>query len=132
MNHEKTWDLCPLCCLPVQPELTHNGIANVYHVVHCGWGHEMGVPQMDEREAWKASAITLREVLRELTGEIVSALRCINAAESMLSLVRHRGIRPALSDDKCAPDKNQILEVEVQLGALLKKWENITKDRIRW
>lgn len=32
---------CPECGEVIPCERTHNGIAYVWHAVHCGWGHEV-------------------------------------------------------------------------------------------
>lgn len=32
---------CPLCGKTVPCERVHNGIGYVFHMVHCGWGHEV-------------------------------------------------------------------------------------------
>jgi hypothetical protein len=62
----RTWTLCPTCAMPIKPDRTHNGVAEVWHAVHCGWGHELPKPMMTEREAWKAACIIQAEALQEL------------------------------------------------------------------
>ena len=31
---------CPMCGELSECERTHNGIGYVWHMVHCGWGHD--------------------------------------------------------------------------------------------
>jgi len=41
---------CPTCDELVEVERTHNGVAWVWHMVHCGWGHAYFA---DEDIEWK-------------------------------------------------------------------------------
>lgn len=53
-SEDRIYGLCPICNQPVIPERTHNGIAYVWHVVHCGWGHECE-PYLTKQEAYEKS-----------------------------------------------------------------------------
>ena len=66
---DKSWDYCPSCGEPVQPERTHNGICYVYHFVHCGWGHDGGSPHLTLEEATEQGKAYVLARLAELEGK---------------------------------------------------------------
>jgi ribosomal protein L37AE/L43A len=78
-QYQRRWCLCPTCGEPVKPDRVHNGIAYVWHFVHCGWGHDGGEPTMTEREAWEASAIDRQ---RRTTDAHALLAKCVDLYEN--------------------------------------------------
>ena len=38
--------ICKDCGSLVEAELTHNGVCEVGHYVHCGWGHDLSADEL--------------------------------------------------------------------------------------
>ncbi len=88
-------------------------------VAMAKFGKQAADTILDQAEMLKDCRVVvgaMNESLIHKDERIKVVLAALEMAESMLSLIRHRGVRPALLDDPSKPDNNQILEAEVKCG----------------
>ena len=59
--------ICEDCGSLVEAELTHNGVCEVGHYVHCGWGHDLSPDELiSDYAAYR---------IEELKGKLAKAMK---------------------------------------------------------
>jgi hypothetical protein len=77
--------ICEDCGSLVEAELTHNGVCQVGHYVHCGWGHQLSPDDLisdaaaieiltEQLEAARADAKEAEAYAEELEAKLAKAM----------------------------------------------------------
>ncbi len=83
--------ICEDCGSLVEAELTHNGVCQVGHYVHCGWGHQLSPDDLisdaaaiqiltEQLEAARADAKEAEAYAEELEKERAKAVEALRDA----------------------------------------------------
>ncbi len=80
--------ICEDCGSLVEAELTHNGVCQVGHYVHCGWGHQLSPDDLisdaaaieiltEQLEAARADAKEAEAYAEELEAKLAEAVEAL-------------------------------------------------------
>lgn len=98
----KTYVLCDTCGHPVAPSLAHNGVAEVWHYVHCGYGHDSSIPpHLTVAEAHELAYLRRHAACRKLA-EHIASIEHLESEHDVHSLHMRNQTGIAMHEDQTA------------------------------